>query len=79
MNRRQFLKGAATAAAVTAAVSIAAVGQQERYLVKHLGMPKGAPVASQEDALNWKNPGDREAQAIQWLFERHVFPAQWAV
>lgn len=41
MNRRSFLRGAATAAAVVA-VPIAAVGQQERFLVKNLGVPKSA-------------------------------------
>ena len=38
MNRRQFLLGAA-------AVPIAAVGQQERFLVKTLGVPKSVEAA----------------------------------
>ena len=50
MNRRQFLRGATTAA-VVAAVPIAAVGQQERYLVEKLGLPAAAQEVS--EAEDW--------------------------
>lgn len=58
MNRREFLRGATTAA-VVAAVPIAAVGQQERYLLKNLGPPKSARsyVDELEEAWgeDWRN------------------------
>lgn len=46
MNRRQFLMGAA-------AVPIAAVGQQERFLIKTLGVPRGAAIAESSLASTW--------------------------
>ena len=52
MNRRQFLTGATTAAVVVA-VPVAAVGQQERFLVKNLGLPAAAQEVS--DAEDWED------------------------
>lgn len=59
MNRREFLGGAA-------ALSVAMVGQQERYLVRRFGVPKQREVVLHRTALHGyeeqlhyllKNPG----------------------
>ena len=59
MNRRQFLLGAA-------AIPVAAVGQQERFLVKNLGVPTSVVAAeSSIDLPAWARMHDEMMRTMK--------------
>ena len=73
MNRRQFLLGAA-------AVPIAAVGQQERFLVKNLGLPKGAQAAeSGIDLPAWSRMHEEMMDSMRFTEQAMLLMAGYAL
>lgn len=73
MNRRQFLLGAA-------AVPLAAVGQQERFLVKNLGLTKGAQAADSAIPLPvWATKHDEMMRALVDQQHAMLFLAGYAL